>query len=85
MGRWAVKPQLESGELAAIPLTSGKGFHRQWNAAMLKEDAPPIYLHEFVKLLAARTGALLEAHPAFKEVRKGSNADRQPSRKRIGA
>ena len=85
MGRWAVKPQLDSGELVAIPLTSGRGFHRQWNAAMLKENAPPIYLHEFVKLLAARTGALLEAHPAFKEVRKGSNADRHPSRKRIGA
>jgi hypothetical protein len=38
-----------------------------------------------VKLLAARTGALLEATPAFKEIRKASNVDRQPSRKRIGA
>src|SRR6185436_20976164 len=37
MGRWAVNPQRESGELVALPLTSGKGFHRQWNAAMIKE------------------------------------------------
>lgn len=85
MAGWAVKPQLDSGELAGIPLTSGKGFYRQWSAAMLKDAAPPIYLHEFLKLLAARTGPVLQAQPAFRELRKGSNVDKQPSRKRIGA
>ncbi|HEV8371478.1 MAG TPA: LysR family transcriptional regulator [Pyrinomonadaceae bacterium] len=51
MARWAVTPQIESGELRALPLTS-KGFRRQWNAVMLRNKLAPPYLLDFVELLA---------------------------------
>jgi LysR family transcriptional regulator for metE and metH len=54
MARWAVAPQLASGTLRAIPLSS-RGFYRQWSAAMLKNKSAPAYLHAFVELLANNT------------------------------
>ena len=49
--KWAVKEQIESGKLAAVPVTR-RGFQRQWSAAMLRSEYRPEYLDFFVDLLA---------------------------------
>ena len=54
LARWAVAEQVESGKLAARPLTR-KGYHRQWCAALLKNDFTPAYMTEFVELLSRRS------------------------------
>ena len=51
LARWAVKDQMESGRLITRPLTS-KGLHRQWSAAMLRNDSTPDYVNAFVDLLS---------------------------------
>ena len=51
MARWAVKEQVEAGQLVARPLTS-KGLRRQWSAALLKNDYAPPYINEFIELLS---------------------------------
>jgi len=51
MARWAVKEQVESGRLVALPLTS-KGLRRQWSAAILKNDYVAPYINEFIELLS---------------------------------
>jgi LysR family transcriptional regulator for metE and metH len=52
MARWAVTPQVEAGTLRALPLTA-RGFHRRWNAAMIRRKDTPPYLISFVELLAS--------------------------------
>jgi LysR family transcriptional regulator, regulator for metE and metH len=54
LARWAIGNQLASGKLVARPLTR-KGFHRQWYAALLKNDFTPAYVSEFVDLLSKRS------------------------------
>jgi LysR family transcriptional regulator for metE and metH len=54
LARWAIGNQLASGKLVARPLTR-KGFHRQWYAALLKNDFTPAYVSEFVDLLSRRS------------------------------
>jgi len=51
MARWAVKEQVESGQLAALSLTS-KGLRRQWSAALLNNDYTSPYVNEFIELLS---------------------------------
>lgn len=51
LARWAVAPQVEAGQLRAVPLTR-KGLHRRWSAATLKNKSTPAYLSEFIRLLA---------------------------------
>jgi len=51
MARWAVKEQVEAGQLVARPLTS-KGLHRQWSAALLKNTYAPPYMNEFIELVS---------------------------------
>ncbi|MGH9766652.1 MAG: LysR family transcriptional regulator [Blastocatellia bacterium] len=51
MARWAVKEQVEAGQLVARPLTS-KGLSRQWSAALLKNGYTPPYVNEFIELLS---------------------------------
>jgi LysR family transcriptional regulator for metE and metH len=51
MARWAVAPQVEAGIVRTVPLTK-KGLRRRWVSAMLKNNAAPAYLPEFVRLLA---------------------------------
>jgi LysR family transcriptional regulator for metE and metH len=50
---WAAAPQLASGSVIGIPLTA-QGFHRTWSAAQLRDQAAPVYLKEFVRLLEER-------------------------------
>jgi LysR family transcriptional regulator for metE and metH len=57
LARWAVAPHVEAGALRAVRLLS-RGFHRQWSAAMLRQDPTPLYLREFAKLLSAGPTAL---------------------------
>jgi LysR family transcriptional regulator for metE and metH len=52
MARWAVTPHVEAGKLRALPLTA-RGFHRRWNAAMIRHKATPPYVLSFVRLLAS--------------------------------
>ena len=54
MARWAVTPQLKAGTLRALPLTA-RGFHRRWNAAMIRHKATPPYVSSFVELLASNS------------------------------
>ncbi|MBS1791960.1 MAG: LysR family transcriptional regulator [Acidobacteria bacterium] len=54
LARWAVAREIESGKLVARPLTR-KGFHRQWCAALLKNDFTPAYAFEFLELLSRRS------------------------------
>jgi LysR family transcriptional regulator, regulator for metE and metH len=49
--RWAVAPQLASGALVGVSLLE-HGFHRMWSAAQLRDQRPPVYLQEFIRLLA---------------------------------
>jgi LysR family transcriptional regulator, regulator for metE and metH len=49
--RWAVAPQLASGELKGVRLTR-EGFYRQWSMAQLKTKSAPAYVEEFIRVLA---------------------------------
>lgn len=48
--RWTVAPQVERGELVALPLTRAGRF-REWSAAYRRRPEPPAYLLRFVELL----------------------------------
>lgn len=49
--KWAVAPQLASGELKAVRLTRD-GFYREWSVAQLKNNSAPEYVGEFIRVLA---------------------------------
>jgi LysR family transcriptional regulator for metE and metH len=51
LAKWAVAPQLTSGAVVGLPLT-GRGCHRTWSAAQLRDQRAPTYLQEFVRVLA---------------------------------
>jgi LysR family transcriptional regulator for metE and metH len=51
LARWAVAPQLASGAVIGLSLTA-RGFHRWWSAAQLRDQRPPAYLQEFIRVLA---------------------------------
>ena len=48
---WIVRPHIESGELAAIPITK-RGIKRIWYAATLKNKEIPKYMNAFTRSLA---------------------------------
>ena len=50
MARWAIRPQIESGQVQVTRITR-KGLLRHWRAATLKSRSKPAYLTEFVDLL----------------------------------
>jgi LysR family transcriptional regulator for metE and metH len=52
LARWAVLPQMESGKIAARPLSTG-GFRRQWHAMTLRNQAAAPHLTEFLRLLSS--------------------------------
>jgi LysR family transcriptional regulator, regulator for metE and metH len=51
--RWAAAPQLASGAVIGLPVTA-QGFRRTWSAAQLRDQRAPVYLKEFIRLLAER-------------------------------
>jgi LysR family transcriptional regulator for metE and metH len=51
--RWAVGPQVASGALVGVPLQP-PGYKWQWSVAQLRENHPPAYVQEFIRLLAER-------------------------------
>jgi LysR family transcriptional regulator, regulator for metE and metH len=51
--RWAVGPQLAAGTLIGVPLQP-PGYKWQWSVAQLRENHPPAYVEEFIRLLADR-------------------------------
>jgi len=50
LAKWAVAPQLASGELRGVRLTR-EGFYREWFAARLGSKSTPAYVDEFIRLL----------------------------------
>lgn len=55
---WAVKPQVESGTLCAIPLTRN-GLFRRWGAIMRKNQNMPEYLSTFTELIKKSIGKII--------------------------
>jgi LysR family transcriptional regulator for metE and metH len=51
LAHWAVGPEIRRKQVKAIPL-SRTGFTRHWCAATLKSAMRPLYLDEFIRLLA---------------------------------
>lgn len=51
LGRWSIRPYLESAELRTIRVTRG-GLKRTWYAATLRGQQHPAYLDRFIDLLA---------------------------------
>jgi len=49
--RWAVGPQMAAGAVVGLALQP-PGFKWQWSVAQLRENHPPAYVQEFVRLLA---------------------------------
>ena len=81
MATWAVAPHVESGALAARPLTR-KGLRRQWSAARLRGRSVPAYLLEFEELLAADPLSLRRGAAAhLRVVRAGES--REPGRRPV--
>ena len=51
--RWAVGPQIASGSLIGVPLQP-PGYRWQWSVAQLRDNHSPVYVQEFIRLLAER-------------------------------
>jgi LysR family transcriptional regulator, regulator for metE and metH len=51
--RWAAGPHLASGALVGVPLQP-PGYKWQWSVAQLRDNHPPAYFQEFIRLLADR-------------------------------
>ena len=51
LARWAVQAHLDAGTLVARSVTR-KGLHRQWHAALLRNDFQPAFINDFVTMLA---------------------------------
>jgi len=78
LSRWAVAPQLASGELRAVRLTRN-GFYREWSAARLRSKSAPAYLEDFIRLLSIHPLHLPAVkHPSKLRARQASPAPRPP-------
>jgi DNA-binding transcriptional LysR family regulator len=51
--RWAVGPQVASGVVIGVPLQP-PGYRWHWSVAQLRDNSPPDYLQEFVRIIADR-------------------------------
>lgn len=51
--KWTVAPQLASGALVGVPLKP-PGYKWNWSVAQLRDNRTPVYVQEFVRLLAKR-------------------------------
>jgi LysR family transcriptional regulator for metE and metH len=57
--KWTVGPQLASGALIGVPLKP-PGYRWNWSIAQLRESRAPVYVQEFIRILAK-----LPLHAAF--------------------
>ena len=55
MAQWVVKPYLEDGELALVPVTK-KGLYRTWYAVHLNLSEPSNYITNFIDHLKHNIG-----------------------------
>jgi len=51
--KWTLAPQLASGALVGVPLKP-PGYKWNWSIAQLRENRSPVYVQEFIRLLAKR-------------------------------
>ena len=49
--KWTVGPQLASGALIGVPLKP-PGYQWNWSIAQLRESRAPVYVQEFIRILA---------------------------------
>jgi LysR family transcriptional regulator, regulator for metE and metH len=49
--KWTVGPQLASGALVGVPLKP-PGYRWNWSIAQLRENRAPVYVQEFIRILA---------------------------------
>ena len=68
---WTVGPQLASGALIGVPLKP-PGYRWNWSIAQLRENRVPVYVEEFIRILAK-----LPLRPAW--------SSKMPRRKRNGS
>jgi len=52
LASWAVEPYVSANSLAVVRLTPD-GIRRRWQAATLRQQATPLHIREFCRLLAA--------------------------------
>jgi LysR family transcriptional regulator for metE and metH len=76
--RWAVGPQLASGALIGVPLQP-PGFKWKWSVAQLRENHPPAYIQEFIRLLGQRPLFANSCPCVPRATRRVSAARRAPS------
>lgn len=51
--KWTVAPQLASGALVGVPLKP-PGYKWNWSVAQLRDNRTPVYVQEFIRILAKR-------------------------------
>jgi DNA-binding transcriptional LysR family regulator len=66
--RWAVGPQLASGALIGVPLQP-PGYRWKWSVAQLRDNHSPVYVQDFIHLLAERP-MLANFFPRLAKVRR---------------
>jgi LysR family transcriptional regulator for metE and metH len=75
LASWAVEPHVAAGTVVALRLTAG-GVHRRWQAVMLKQQATPLHIREFCRLLAAGPPrpAVRDDRNEVRDVERGARA-----------
>jgi LysR family transcriptional regulator for metE and metH len=68
--KWTVAPQLVSGALVGVPLQP-PGCRWNWSVAQLRENRAPVYVEEFVRILAKQPLSA-EFSPRMSGKKKGS-------------
>lgn len=66
LARWAAQPWLDAGSLVAVRLGAA-GMPRTWFAGTLKQQATPLHIREFCKILMRGPGSLW-AQPSASEM-----------------
>jgi LysR family transcriptional regulator for metE and metH len=68
--KWTVAPQLASKALIGVPLKP-PGYRWSWSIAQLRENRTPVYMEEFIRILAKRP-LYAEFSPRMRGKKNGS-------------